>query len=179
MIAYHVDRGHLLEAGQVIELCTFPNQPQHINVLAHNLALKGFTELSRFGMNMISGKWEDVKNVTSGTIEDLFESYRLLFRPDAPSRLQSLFAVKQLSDLELWRHVFGKETNGAPIWKVECDSSSVFEFDARYLEGGFLSSFDVNLKNAQKYWTGAFSRNPLPELLLPLPVKVVCVISEY
>ena len=94
--------------------------------------------------------------------------------------MTSLFALKSLDDLQYWPELTSKEYS---IFQLEVEEPLV-ELDAYFLNAGlsqsvqnenFYQAFlpDENWDKALNYWSGKFSGNPKPELLIPFLVKVL------
>jgi|GEM_PF-2716227 len=99
------------------------------------------------------------------TYEWLFEGIRLSRYPAALSRLQAFFAVSE-SDVSRIVGQFGFTSSTACF---EVVSSHVEKRDMALLTGDIASAFI----NANKYWQGLCSEQPLYEYLMKPPVKVV------
>ena len=114
------------------------------------------------------------------------ETLRCQAFPEKPSRLSVFFCARRLSDILSWNEYFPLSP-GSRICEIEYDGP-LYEFDARFLRGIALPVEPVNLdssdmdqlaqnisqvrRNLFLYWSGARSENPLPEVLVPLPVVI-------
>lgn len=108
------------------------------------------------------------------------ECIRANYFPQYLSRLQCLYAVEEIKELEPWSEFFSK--NGASIWEVESNSESIKKFDARNLRTAFLtdpSDLSQKFKYAFNYWNLSPTTSPLPEVLLPFPVRIVRRVGRY
>lgn len=172
-IAYHIDRSNNLFEGKVLDLFDIDNQ----NLAQGQLKLIGLNKISHFAIrcseafnNMLNGKLEHINNLNNYEIERNFESFRKLISPNSISRLQCIYALEKLSDIALWSEYFSVDKY-TPIYTIHYDSDLVEKFDARHLIGGFGDPYPAMI-HSPRYWNHDFSENPLPELLIPLPVKI-------
>lgn len=180
MIAYHLDRCGTLSAGQRICGFSSPN-------------CFGLPELSQWGIsekNLFSGSPQVLSTslIASHNLEVRAESFRKLNYPDAPSRLSSFYAVPKLEHFKFWKRIFCISPP-ARIFEVYYDRPCN-AYDANHLR---LSAIDLSLVPASEndyiqavikterslhhYWSHDFTDDPLPELLLTLPVTIGPVVS--
>lgn len=173
MFVYHLDRGQHLCPNKTIDYF-FPS----CNSLNPSISLYGFDKVSSWGLscyntlanpeNNICG-YDDINTLQ---IELNAEIYRKNYYPQMPSRFKCIFAFESLSDIKFWNEYFKIDKNSS-IYRLEIPDSNFFKLDARFLKCGIGASvFDTNI-NMQYYWSGKFSATPLPELLIPLPVRTL------
>ena len=180
MVFYHADRLHSLSEGMVIDLQPSPEpQTDTFNPFLHNISLHGMYTLSSHGLNMVGcAEFNNPVNdsLTEPCIEEDAEIIRKLVCPSSPSRLQSFFAVPTISDLWRWNDAGYIVLDSCWLWKVQADIECPVVHDARHLRGS-LSHRLLQDRGTQKalidYWIGVFSSDPLPEVLLPLPITVL------
>ncbi|MBK5254207.1 MAG: hypothetical protein JJE03_07110 [Peptostreptococcaceae bacterium] len=85
--------------------------------------------------------------------------------------------MENLSDLITWKDLLTSNPN-ANVYKVSFESTPV-KLDANLLRGIPIDPPDIKVATINsfnclyQYWTGTPSDNPVWELLLPLPVKVI------
>lgn len=162
---YHVDRWTDLTAGQTITLEPLdgadPSEAAVADVYPEGLSRHGRHYCSE---DLYSDDPDDVWDVAC---EVIFEAARLARYPDRPSRLQSVFALESLDDVDAFVDRFVESS--CDVWAVEADDAFVGDMnlvDAEDLADG--------LSNADRYWRGgAYNDDPLREVLLTPPVTVV------
>lgn len=178
MIAYHIDRNNSLHEGQILDLYPCSNSEGE-----HQLELLGLSLISHFAKNEVSYIDKQpsrmpihINDINSFIIDRYCEIVRATYYPNYISRFQCIFASETLVDLKLWCNYFkiDKATN---IFEIEYNPQTALKFDAKLLRGGIGSNGIEQIINNQSaafnYWSGNFSKNPLPELLIPLPTKVL------
>ncbi len=103
----------------------------------------------------------------SAVIEYTYELVRQIHFSKAPSRFQSFFAVESIEDAQKLRN----ETfsGHGDIYEVECED--FFKADMKLLYTGIC--FAGNQILANKYWSGESSDNPLWEILMKEPVRII------
>lgn len=177
MIAYHIDRAETLSINTTLSLLKL-----NCDTLNSSFKLYGFDEVSMFGMrvykalqelsNPLSHSSIDFDFMNSIQIDLQAESIRSIHYPHMPSRFKCIFGLNKLSDLLLWKQYF-KITKSTCIYEIEIPSNNCVLLDASFLKGGTTSDPDLICVSLMKYWSGMISNNPLPELLIPLPVKIL------
>ena len=200
MFVYHLDRSKTLKAGQDIRLSPKSELPpdladsEFIAQFDGGISLHGmqYLDLSCTKHPYFVGQNGNILfdhftisaqlNIADMRILEYgVELVRRAHFPQYPSRYQSLFAVRETKDLQLWpelitqsdiqpSHIFQIETHN----KTDC-------FDANWLRGGLIHNisgdkyylayaptlcFDL----AFKYWSKVASDLPRWEYLLPLPI---------
>lgn len=172
MIAYHVDKSAMLVPGQTLNLFS--------NIKLDNLFDTYDNSFSNHGLQYLN------QYTDSSVWELCLEFVRLNHFPNFPSRLQSLFGVENLENALLWKGFLSHYTNSKiNICKIDC--SDYFKFDARWITNppALASSDNFNFNNnsiakmlecSYKYWNQEMSSNPLMELLLVFPVKILEII---
>ena len=173
MIAYHVDRLKQLSPGDAISLTT-----------RHDLDLLSLypAGLSRHGIRYMSEIFgASFQEMTNWNTELLFELFRRAHFPNLPSRYQSFFVCQSKDELEKWNF-------DGNVVMVRFENAHVFQADASYLigpigrleDGSFLFDQTSLSEKAFAYWSGSFSQNPLPEMLVvpspSFPIQVVQVL---
>lgn len=176
----HVARMNTLSEHQRISLMQIPPWDMDENII--KFALDLFPDgLSFFGWRYIEG----IYRISNGDltqyddfiyclIEHDFEMVRRQRYPDAPSRLQSLFAVESIGDiLKTWRRIM----TGDYVF-FEIFSDEVYERDASYLKAYSiateykLTDETPGYDNICRYWECERSPEPEIELLLPLSANI-------
>jgi hypothetical protein len=186
MYVYHLDRAHSLKEGQILDLVPLKHKEIYdlktldfLNPLPNNLLVSGFSAVSLFMSNMCKIPFP---NHSCG-IEDKAERIRRVLFKEKPSRVTSMFGVLQISDLDKWRKVFDEtkspyDNRKIPIWKIECESCSQ-EFDASFLRGRYYDWNHDEIESLINYWKGIKSFDFLPEVLIPLPAKVISLAGYF
>lgn len=118
--------------------------------------------------------------------ELIFEFVRQIHFPESPSRLSSLYASESPEHAQRWKQLlcqqFGHAYGQIPhsLWEIK------FETNAKLYDASLLNtssddtfSFLSELENAHRYWNSEWTESPMPELLIPYPVTVVCQIQNY
>lgn len=173
MIVYHVDRKSQLSVNQIINLQS--------DITLDNIFDIYNNTFSEHGLNYIN-QYSD-----SSVWELCLEFIRLNYFPNYPSRLQSFFCIKTLEEALFWKGFFSSQTNSKiNICKIE--ANTIHEFDVRWITNPpsipINDNFPFNngsiatiLQCSYKYWNQELTDNPLKELLVELPVKVVDIIK--
>ncbi|MDD3186574.1 MAG: DUF2441 domain-containing protein [Anaerostipes sp.] len=180
MIAYHLDRTRKMTPNSVLELITTTS-----NSNDQTTNLYGFDKVSLWGMscyNFLENLYSptntipDFSSANSFQIDLQAEIIRQNFFPEKPSRFKSIFAVEKLKEFLLWSDYL-EVNNQSHIYEIEFKESQCCKLDAYFLKGG-ISSHNIQDKEALiKYWSGKMSDNPLPELVIQLPVRVKRLLS--
>ncbi|MCC6458056.1 MAG: DUF2441 domain-containing protein [Caldilineaceae bacterium] len=111
----------------------------------------------------------------SVTREYVAELVRREYFPQLPSRFQCLFGWEFLEHGEQFvtDYIARKQQVGEQIFDIWIVDSKrgIHVGDMAHFSGGqtWMDAF----ASAKAYWEGAMTQNPLPEVLLPLPVSVV------
>lgn len=176
MIAYRFDRRNEIFVGQTITLTPFlVDELNEYNRFIRGEFPEGVTShgMSYFinTMNVDYLKPNTIDNFISATIEAVFELRRQLHFPDMPSRYQSIFAVESLEDAKKWKSILEGKIE-YPLYELEFESQS-HKLDASWLSMGSPIAFSICNFLADKYWSGESSDNPIYELLIRTPAKVV------
>jgi hypothetical protein len=181
MIAYHLDRSEQLQSDSTLNLI-----PTNANTSDTTISLYGLDKVSHWGklcydyfQHLISDidVEKSFASSNSFSIDLQAESIRKQFFQNKPSRFKSIFAVKELNDFKLWERYFQINEN-SHIFEIEFDDSAYCEADASFLRGGIIQSSNPNqcalqiMDTLKKYWSGQMSENPLPELIVSLPVYI-------
>lgn len=181
MIAYHIDRSGRLRPGQIIH-----------GIQCNNVWGLEYLSEWGYGVNSFTNKTmyfqthqQLQRAIHTQNIEAHVEQCRKTHFPYMPSRLSSFFGVEKIEDFKFWEGIL--DSPSAKIYEVSYEGVA-FKFDAAYLNlfPRVISSInpkwglnDINQLNQStfEYWCGKMSANPLPELLIPLPVTVVREVS--
>lgn len=153
------------------------------------LAKKYFPNgLSPHGLSMLLKYQSSDSSFQEPVTEIIFELTRQLHFPTSPSRLNSLYASETINQADQWRRLWCENFNNTlgqvaqTLWEIEYKTNAQL-YDANWLdyfsfEGHKEFSYLVKLENAFHYWQHDFTPTPLPELLIPYPVKVIRVIRN-
>lgn len=200
MKVYHIDRAGTLKDGQRVELHSLEELPKEVQdsyfvkdfkygVSAHGLkylnpCVGTHPVLRNFdGHPFLSATdFETEKGMTDSTvIEVIAEIVRRCYFPSMPSRMVSLFAVKERTDFEQWPEL--RNEPKAQYFQIEVPENT-HKFDSNLLRGGLnfgntgsawylgfhaSASFDF----AYRYWSGETSANPRFEYLVQLPTAQI------
>lgn len=162
---FTVDRERKLAPCQLITLVRYNDvSPRELQTHVSNLFPQGVT--SHGECYLLRG--QTPANGVNAVIELLFEYVRRSQFPGCPSRFQSLFACKSLSDAEAFKTQYG--TPESLIWEVEANNAFKADMKLLTLQGSLLTlSY-----NAVRYWSSLPSdANPFWEFLLIPPVSVI------
>lgn len=177
MIVYRVDRHSKYVPNQIINLTKTVKTENIFEIYNNSFSEHGFTYLNDYSDSAV---WELC-----------LEFIRLNYFPQFPSRLQCIFGSKKLDDAIRWKNYFvnqfeqsGISNPQIPIFKIECDTC--YEFDANWITNPQsalntdcqfnIPSIAIMLKISYNYWSQEKTDNPFPEILIPLPAKVVDLI---
>lgn len=168
-IFYHIDRLGTLRSDSVIGLTHYRDiNPEALQQHVDQLFPEGVSS---------HGERYFLRNdtpaiVISPIIELLFEYVRRSSYADKPSRFQSFFAFRSLSDS---RNFLEKFCNSqGTIWEVEYDESRAFRADMNVLT--LRNSLLVSSYRAHRYWQGLpdpSGEPPVWEYLLRPPVTIL------
>lgn len=100
-------------------------------------------------------------------IEMLFEYVRRACFPDRPSRFQSMFAFEFLNEAIEIKARYGNDQG--TIWQIE--SNEYFKADMGLLIFG--NTILVHSYLAHNYWKGKAGQNPIWEVLIINPIRVI------
>lgn len=215
MILYHIDRAGSLSAGKIIQLQNIHEVLTDVkNSPFTQLFDDGVSVFGREYLNINSnvlpvypvlfeGKPRNItvptinvndflKNkysVDNKLIELVCEMVRRTFFKKYPSRLQSLFAVHDISEFSKWPELLRSDQESnihQDIYKIEVSDKTPC-FDANHLRGGIVAGIDAGQRQpgfyygvridlmfdcAYRYWSGELTDNPRMEYLVKLPVKI-------
>ncbi len=179
---YHLDRSGKLPLGYINLNNDYSNFTKEVADFCKSKFPKG---LSHLGINYINNfdhiDHNNPKNSAIFFMEFIFELVRQLEFPNIISRFESMFAVKNLNDAELWLKTLNsyEDDNHSIIQPKICilQCNSYFEADATwrdiFFSGETTTNFALCYYRACKYWSGAKTSNPVTEILVSLPAKVV------
>ena len=105
--------------------------------------------------------------ITNYQLETVFELVRRVVAADMPSRFVSVFAFEFAKDLRRFREEFRASERSAFVCELEGPSGP--KFDMQWLRGG---SGLAMWSQAERYWSGQPTKEPLWEYLLPVPQRV-------
>ncbi len=179
-VYYHSDRAERLQTGTVIEL--EPYRPEESTLLLFRCCMDDaflghLTRLMREGISLHGARYllmpGHAPNYISLATELAYEAYRWKHEPGTVSRLQSLFAWRNLEDAVR----FGKQARQGRIYRVRCSEG---EKPLPYDMNGLKLSYDPEEQEryAERYWAGKPASadadyKPCWEYLLRLPVTVL------
>ncbi|OMD34657.1 hypothetical protein BSK49_19135 [Paenibacillus odorifer] len=176
MIAYRLDRRNEMSVGQTIGLQIFNDiKPPFLNSILHKEYPQGLTSHGdQFYASTLSA------NIfQSAFIESIFEYERRLKFPDKISRFQAIFASETVNEATKWA---GKLKTGdfCDLYEIEFDNTNTIKVDASWLAmGESVPSLLYTTYYAEQYWSGAFTDNPIFELLIIPPARVLRKITLY
>lgn len=144
--------------------------------------------LSPHGLSMLLKYQSSDSSFQEPITEIVFELIRQLHFSTAPSRLNSVYASETIEQAEQWQKLWHKNFNNIAgqtaqtLWTIEYETEAQL-YDANWLdyfsfEGHKEFSYLAKLENALHYWQHDFTPTPLPELLIPYPVKVVRILRN-
>lgn len=177
-IGYHIDRSHKLHEGDMLKLdkSKYTDCYEQSSLFNHlwpnGLSFHGRNQLSnkQVGINPLGRL--NFNEINSAYIEQIVEFVRISEFPNIPSRYESLFLVPELSDIRHWKVL---TESSYPVFEVEYDTSCPV-LDGYFLRGGISDNFLFSpcsaLICAENYLSGKKSSLPMPEILVPLPVKI-------
>lgn len=181
-IGYHFDRCNMLFEGKIVEL--WKNHP-YIGPEKSELLLRFFTEgFSQQGANLFYEApfcfdKAPATYINDRIIETVFEMVRVSRFNHKPSRLQSFFACSSLENIQKWQDTLGR---AGKVFEIEFVGDSI-ELDGRWVCGGINANGVLDMAHifycAEQYWMGAYSSNPLPELLIKPPVVVRKSVNSF
>lgn len=96
-------------------------------------------------------------------METIFELVRSSEFSHLPSRMQSMFCWQTLSDLKKFNN-----DSRLKIYEIETDDYFVGDMKLLYLGGQIIHAMEF----ARMYWSGERSKDPLLEVLVPLPATI-------
>lgn len=193
MIAYKIDRFNSISVGQTLELCTnYVPDDAYPEFLTNNFVPGGLSNYGKYILNDSSTSLNipftlnDLSSahsvVVTALIEYTFEIIRQARYPSLPSRYQSVYAVKNISDFSAWPELTYPKYE---IYKIEFDKQDSVYLDANFLKICLYQEYREDEKlnygfspgnswyYANQYWSGAISEAPKMELLINGAVKVL------
>lgn len=178
MIAYHLDRSNYLKENSTLNLIN--------NYQLENTFIKFENAFSRHGIKYLSQNFLNTDDYGSYLWEFALEYIRLLNYPSLPSRFQSIFACRNLEEINYWKTLFEEQGfSNVKTFKISSNDEDCFVGDANWFNSKGLyeniqtSNFEnvswaTYLYYSNKYWSGEFTHNPHVEVLVKLP----CTINE-
>lgn len=170
MIAYHVDRSSLLVPNQTINLFNDINLGPLFDCYNNSFSNHGLQYLNQYSDSAV---WELC-----------LEFIRQIHFPKYPSRFQSFFGTKTYEEALVWKGYISSQINSKiNICKIEFEKC--YEFDARWITNPpqiIDTPSNYQFKNpsiakmldlSYKYWNKEHSLNPLFELLISTPVRII------
>jgi hypothetical protein len=124
-------------------------------------------------LHVTQGGRHALQGTANRVVELVFELVRNLVNPDAPSRLQSLFAYETVAQAEDF--ITARRTGPQEIWTIDVPDS----IPTHRGDGGWLGVPDSPLDfigAAVSYWSGAPTKTSVPhdrEVLVPLEAATV------
>ena len=171
MLFYHLDRDNMLKDKAFMTLLPEPSD-----------CLGSMSELLEglFPLGLSSHGEKYFYNTTllekssDKVAELIFEYIRLKWFPHLPSRYQAYFAFLSYEDLiksplfDISRYIYEIETDNYFIADMNLLSGAFFRFeDANY------TNIPIVAERAKQYWSGQYSDNPQPEVLIIPPAKII------
>lgn len=190
MYAYHIDRSFQLKANQILKLIPLndflPNYfldlelLEFFNPLKEGLSFHGDQYLRKDFFT-----YDRFNTLADHNLEFIYELIRQAHFPNKLSRLQSVFAVKDMSEFRKWDCLLSSNSN-YQIARLEFDAKNCLEFDATFLrsdmcakDNGYIYSPLTYYKLAFKYWQSSSNPNKTqPELIIRPPIKVIEIIPN-
>lgn len=168
MIVYHVDRTATLYPEQTLNLIK-STTPQDVFLFCDN-------SFSQHGLSYLN-EYSDC-----AVWEICLEYVRANYFPRFPSRYQCVFGSKTLENAKRWeKHLLTEQNIQSKIFKIEC--KEFYEFDANWItnpssipcDDAFFKPISIArlLEFSYKYWSQEMTSNPFPEVIVPLPAKVI------
>jgi len=155
MKVYHIDRGHKLSAGQILDLSR-PNS-DHSYQLQYIDALFDDGKVGMLGNIYTYPNYSNPEENRNYAQETIFELVRQRWFPEMPSRFQSFFSIVSLSDTRHWLSFFINESSDKPtIWEVEVEKGTTLDASWRDFRNT-NTYFDAALSfySATQYWSKA------------------------
>lgn len=179
-VYYHSDRAESLKPGTVVELEPYRLEESRLMLLGRCLDggfYRHLAEMMRKGISLHGARYLMMPNrkpdFDSMAMELVYEEYRWRNKLRIPSRLQSLFAWRNLEDAVR----FGKEAGCGRIYRVRCSDK---ERPLPHDMNGIKLSYDAEEQEryAALYWSGKpfcsdANYKPRWEYFLRLPVTVL------
>lgn len=173
-IFYHIDRGNNLKSGQEISLTKFtdivvPGNTEMTIKLNQKLEEYFPNGVSRHGERyfVASIKQENIKDFINYDIELIFELERRVRYPQMISRFEAFFAVEK-SEIKKMIRSLCKGPKVVKVFEVECEEYIKLDMSLLNKQSSLMT-----IVNADMYWMGESSNNPLYEILLRPPIKVL------
>lgn len=168
---YHVDRGQILSAGQTLDLAHTDDPapiikdlyPDGLSRFGREYCHRDLVVIGDSGLRIVDGQLEGLHK--SYLIDSFTELVRLSLFEEKPSRYQSMFCWE---DLDAARQ-FIESQGQYPVTVWEIEGEKFHKADATLLSA---DTFVDGAQNAQEYWSGAATDNPVWEIVLPLPARV-------
>lgn len=179
-VYYHSDRADALRPGTVVELEQYRPEESRLMLLGRCCDGDFWGHLSRMmqkGISLHGARYlmmsDHMPDFDSVAMELVYEEYRWRNKLRVPSRLQSLFAWRNLDDAVR----FGREAGRGRIYRVQCsDTDRPLPHDMNGLKLFFNAEEQEHY--AALYWDGKpfcsdANYKPRWEYLLKLPVTIL------
>lgn len=174
---FHVSRNNTLRAGQVIKLGHDKAALQSFHTDRAAFLAERFPDgVTQHGWEYLLNDQRSAPNKDEqGLLEIVAELIRREKYPYRPSRFQSFFAWRSLSDALRFAQDFAlRSVAGSPmqgtLWQVEAEEA-LFESDMNLLRFG-TCWLDIMIF-MDRYWRQEYLPNPLIEVLLSPPITIV------
>ena len=173
---FHVDRLNRLIEGQKIQVLYTAQELAKFKTNRADMMSDLFPQgLSYHGQRYLIDQRKTPDKDIDGQVEVLAEFMRRTRFPKRPCRYQSFFACRTLEDALRFRQEYGgsisdKTERQTSIWEVET-KRPVFEGDLRHLT--HWECWSDCFVRLDWYWRQVLSDNPLIEVLMPLPVRIL------
>lgn len=200
MKLYHMDRCKTLTDGQRVQLCPLSElgesvqNSKFLQAFPNGISYHGKRYLDIEAPHMsyvVEGQFVPIihlealkyasKEACSKMIELVFELVRRSCFTDQPSRLNSFFAVKNISDFDKWFDT--EEQRNASVFELDAPENTP-RYDANFLKEGLALTYNKTYWKldfstsrifdvACMYWSGASSEQPRYEYLVQLPTTPI------
>lgn len=178
--AFTVDRRGSLDEGQLLERVRIELSPAEIDIDKH-LSHEYSEGLSQHGVSYLFRADQDPALFQNQGIEHFFELARRIYRPNAPSRFQSMFGTESVEEARVFRDEMARNNAGpadAPIRELHFETDAI-RVDMLGLNQTTVASRAITYRT-MRYWrgepNGAVSCQW--ELIIPLPIRVGRTVSE-
>lgn len=167
MTAYSIDRNGSLIAGLVIK-----GEKVH-NIF--NLDIVSMWGEQLLDYRIPENELIDFNMINTQNIEAHAEDVRRRIFPKLPSRYSVMYGCETIEECIQWIEYLELDKD-VRIFEIKYNGP-VIKRDAKLLNQKTLSintkDFDKMNAELRLYWSGAFTDDPLPELLITLPAKVI------
>lgn len=182
MLVYHVDRLGTMTPGVLPLMPIEDSAPSEVRFFADSMFPEGISYAGHVFLKSVP--LTDNSNPEIKEIE--FEYIRRIWFPEMPSRYQSLFASRTLTEAFSWRYRLckGKSYPNTCIWEIEAPDHAMFDLDASWRDivhrenGVRMYSVWRNYSEAHAYWSRRKTEQTRMEVVLPLSTGQVRAIRR-